>query len=81
MQHIKTMPDKFAYVAEHCPRLQHFHNGLTSIKPIMKKKGWMDLLCAGHYALVTSFYELRDKTSMALPTDFRSVSTNVPMTT
>lgn len=58
LQRIKAMLDKSEYVAEHWPHLQHFHNGLASIKLILKNRGWLNILCVRHYALMTDFYEL-----------------------
>ncbi len=58
LQRINAMPDESEYVAERWPHLQHFHNGLASIKLILKNGGWMNLLCVRHYPLVTGFYEL-----------------------
>lgn len=55
LQRIKATLDKSEYVAEHWPHLQHFHNGLASIKLILKKRDWMNPL---HYPLMTAFYEL-----------------------
>lgn len=39
LQRIKAMVDKSEYVAERWPHLQHFHNGLASIKLILKNRG------------------------------------------